>query len=124
MGAGSRSLLLLTAAALTISGCERVQKALYSPKVKVACRILEKQCVFRNYGDPGEACVEVTVFHLESGRTLRSRPACSGRIDRKKPAIVDLVFDEADPTTVCMGEGLDKDFKKSCEVEIKELDEL
>lgn len=123
MGAGSRNLLLLAAAMLAVVGCERLQKALYSPKVKVTCRILEKQCIFRNYGDPGEACVEVVVFHLESGRTLRSRPACSGRIDRKKPAVVNLVFDEADPTAVCMGESLVRDFKKSCQVEVKELDE-
>jgi len=63
------------------------------------------------------------VFHLESGRTVRSRPACSGRIDREAPSTVDLVFDEADPTTLCMGEQLDKDFKKCCKVEIIELEE-
>ena len=123
MGTMFRYLFLLAAVSLAVAGCERLQKALYSPKMKVSCQILEKQCIFRNYGDPGEACVEVTVFHLESGRTLRSRPACSGRIGREAPAIAELVFDEADPTTVCMGEELAHDFKKSCQVEIVELEE-
>ena len=103
--------------------CERVRKALYSPKIKVSCQILHKRCEFTNFGDPGEACVRVDVFHFETGRVLSSMPVCSGRMDREHPRWVEVRFSSGDPTTMCMGENLKQDFKKRCQVDIIELGE-
>jgi len=96
---------------------------LYSPRVKVRCQVMHRKCLFNNYGDPGEACVEVTVLHLESGRNLVSQPVCSGRIERDAPTWVDIDFNGHDPNRLCMGEELRQDFKKNCRVEIRELED-
>lgn len=121
-----RESLMLTICAgllgsLVLGGCQKVEQLLYSPKVKVRCQILKDQCLFRNFGDPGEACVTVTVFHLESGRTIVSKPVCSGRIERDEPTVVDIDFAGQDPIRLCMGEQLKLDFKKTCKVEISEI---
>lgn len=108
---------------LLLAGCGDLEKMLFTPRVKVRCQILKNSCTFRNYGDPGEACVRVEVFHMASGRTLRSQPVCSGRIDRNAPAVVKVVFPKGDPTRLCMGADLKQSFKKECEVTIEELDE-
>jgi len=100
-----------------------LRKLLYRPKVKVSCPILHKQCLFVNYGDPGEACVRVRVFHFASGRTLDSAPVCSGHIDRDDPRWVGVDFGGEDPTSLCMGEDYKLDFKKNCSVEVVQLEE-
>jgi hypothetical protein len=99
-----------------------LEKLLYNPKVKVKCQILHKRCLFENFGDPGEACVEVRVHHRESGQTLLSKPVCSGRIERDTPRWVMTDFGGDDPTALCMGAGLKKDFRKQCTVDIREVD--
>lgn len=106
-----------------LAGCSDLEKVLFTPRVKVRCQILRNSCTFTNYGDPGEACVRVEVFHMASGRTLKSEPVCSGRIDRNAPAVVPVVFPKGNPTQLCMGEDLKQSFKKQCEVTIEEFDD-
>lgn len=116
-------LLPVFASCILHAGCEKMEKMLFTPRVKVRCEILKNRCTFRNYGDPGRACVRVQVFHLASGRTLTSDPVCSGRIDRDAPAVVEISFPGGNSTILCMGEDLKRDFKKECRVDIEELDD-
>lgn len=102
-------------------GCEVVRDHLYSPKIEVKCEILLNQCRFRNYGDPGEECVALEVFHKESGRVVRSLPVCSGHLERDFPVDVPIQFEGADAVRLCMGEKMNKDFTEHCEVSVVDV---
>lgn len=114
---GYTPVILLVVAASMI-GCERLEKALFSPRIEITCKVLQKKCRMVNYGDPGEACFVLSVFHRGSGRTLPSQPVCSGHLERNTPVWRDVVFTGEDPVRLCMGDDLRKDFKKECEVQI------
>lgn len=118
----SPSVLLAVLVAVLLSSCKKLERALFSPRISISCNILGKRCRFLNHGDPGEACFKVEVFHKESGRVIVSDPVCSGRINRDTPKWVELSFPRADPTTLCMGEDLRRDFTESCQVEIVEIE--
>jgi len=115
------TLVLSLVAAAATAACEKVERTLFSPRITISCKVLEKRCRFVNYGDPGEACFSVEVFHKPSGRVVTSQPVCSGQIGRDTPIWVDVVFSGEDPTSLCMGQDLRQDFKASCQVEIKEV---
>jgi hypothetical protein len=78
-------------------------------------------CTFRNFGDPGQLCVQVEVFHEESATVLRSDRVCSGPMDRLAPVEVPVRFSTGDPIRLCMGKDMKQDFAKTCRVEV--LDE-
>jgi hypothetical protein len=103
-----------------VCSCEAVRDHLYSPKIEVKCEVLRSQCRFRNFGDPGEECVSLEVFHRASGRVMRSRPVCSGHIERDSPIVVPVDFDGIDPIKMCMGESMEGDFSKNCDVTVVE----
>ena len=103
-------------------GCEVVREYLYSPKIEVKCEVLRKQCHFRNFGDPGADCVIVEVFHMESGRVMRSQEVCSGHIERDEPVTIPVQFDDVDPLRICMGENMEENFVKQCTVSVVEVD--
>ncbi|MBM4356228.1 MAG: hypothetical protein FJ109_20970 [Deltaproteobacteria bacterium] len=111
-------IMLLVAGTGALAGCEKIEKTLFSPRIEINCKVLQKKCRMVNYGDPGEACFVLSVFHRESGRTLPSEPVCSGHIERGTPVWKDAVFSAEDPVRLCMGEDLRKDFKTECEVRI------
>jgi hypothetical protein len=117
----SAQLLLVSVALLWgVSSCEAVRDHLYSPKIEVKCDILRGQCRFRNFGDPGEECVTLEVFHRESGRVMPSRAVCSGHIERESPVTVEVEFDGIDPVQLCMGDKMERDFSKNCDVTVVE----
>ncbi len=110
--------LLLVASA----GCEELRARLFSPRIEINCKVLHRKCRMVNYGDPGEACFVVSVFHRSTGRTLSSEPVCSGHLERSTPVWRDIRFVGPDPLTECMGADLRKDFKTECEVQIDEVE--
>ena len=122
--AGIHDRLLTTLLALFalsgLWGCQAIKERLFNPKIEVKCQILEGRCTFNNYGDPGEACVVVRVHNVKSGALIKSKPVCSGHIERDDPKTVAVEFDKGDPLQLCMGEDLADDFKENCDVEIKE----
>ena len=122
----SSGLLWCVAMALAlvcVTGCDQVRKALYRPQIQVKCEVMKNRCRFVNFGDPGEACVRVGVFHFASGKVLQSEPVCSGRIGRDHPVWEEIVFSGDNPLHTCMGEQLHLSFKKECKVEIVELED-
>jgi hypothetical protein len=118
--------LLLVAGLLSVAaggpGCRKLRDALYTPRVKVTCKVMDDKCQFQNFGDPGQACVNVELFHQPSGRTLRSRPVCSGMMERGSSTVVPVEYEGgADARTYCMGQDLKGDFAKNCQVAIREV---
>jgi hypothetical protein len=121
MRARVAALGLLWLAVTAAAGCDDLRKSLFSPRIEINCKVLQKSCRMVNYGDPGEACFKVSIFHRTTGRTLSSEPVCSGHLERNTPVWREVRFPEADPLTECMGVDLRKDFKTECEVQIDEV---
>ncbi len=113
-------LLVIVMASPLLISCEALREYFYSPKIEVKCEVLRNQCRFRNFGDPGEECVTLEVFHLKSGRVMRSQEVCSGHIERDSPVTVPVEFDGVDPIALCMGSKLEVNFSKNCEVKVVE----
>ncbi len=120
---GPSLFLVVIALALSLCSCKALRAWFYSPKIEVKCEILRSHCRFRNFGDPGEECVTLEVFHEESGRVLRSREVCSGHIERDSPTVVPLRFDGEDPIRLCMGENMERDFARHCTVSVVDVTE-
>ncbi len=117
------SLILVILAVLAASGCEELRRRLYTPRIKVRCDILRKECLFTNHGDPGGTCVIVEVFHFGTGRVLKSAPVCSGHMERDQPTPIGVEFPGGDPVLLCMGQDMGQDFKKNCRVEVRDVEE-
>lgn len=114
---------IAAALAVAVTGCDSLKEALFTPKVRVKCRVMEGVCIFQNYGDPGEACVVVELFHKPTGKTVRSIPVCSDHLDRDDERAVQVVYPGGmDPVKHCMGEDLKTDFAKGCDVKIIETE--
>ncbi len=105
---------------LLLLGCDAVKEKLYPPRIRVKCEAMRGVCAFENYGDPGDACVVVEVFHHKSGTVLKSNPVCSGRLERGTPSIEKITWPDTDPLTLCMGEDMKGNFALTCEVSVVE----
>jgi len=109
---------VLLVTVMGVFGCDSVKSLLFTPRIQVKCQMPVGLCIFRNYGDPGQLCVQVEVFHEGSATVLRSDPVCSGPLDRLAPAEVAVRFSGGDPIELCMGKDMKQDFAKTCRVEV------
>ncbi len=112
----------VTLGVLFPSGCEELKSRLYTPRIKVRCDVLRQRCQFHKFGDPGQSCIVVEVFHGESGQVLRSQRVCSGHLERDDPTWVDVIFPTEDPIALCMGKDLKLEFKDHCKVTVVEVE--
>ncbi len=111
--------LLLGVAVLVFgSACDSLKEKLFSPRIQVRCQMPVGICTFRNFGDPGQLCVEVEVYRRDTGAVLRSDPVCSGMMDRDAPAVVSVRFPRGDPVELCMGRDMKDDFSAFCDVSL------
>lgn len=108
-------LLVLVATAV---GCDDLANRLLSPKVKVRCQVMEGRCKFTNEGDPGDACVKVTVRHQITGEKLLSNEVCSGKLKSNEVRWVPITWPSMDPLVFCMGPDYKKNFAKECEADV------
>lgn len=115
--AQKRLIWVLTVIAL-LAGCDVLKEKLFTPRIQVKCRMPQGVCSFVNHGDPGETCVQVEVFRPDNGQVLRSKPVCSGLIDRLAPVERAVEFGAGDPVQLCMGKNLEENFALTCQVSV------